>query len=59
MFHQPSSTLKSPVAAVCNRHAIFLLGMADAIRRHVASRFPSAPTVTDRRYNTSPLPDNY
>ena len=47
------------VAAVCNRHANLLLGMADAIRRHVAARSPFASTVTDRRYTTSPLPDNY
>jgi hypothetical protein len=40
------------VAAVCNRHAIFLLGVADAIRRHVAARFSFASAVTDRRYKT-------
>jgi hypothetical protein len=40
------------VAAVCNRHADSLLGVADAIRRHVAARFSFASTVTDRRYKT-------
>ena len=47
------------VAAVCNRHAIFLLGVADAIRRHVAARFSFASTVTDRRYKATLFPDNF
>jgi hypothetical protein len=47
------------VAAVCNRHANSLLGMADASRRHVAARFSFASTVTDRRYKAIPFPDNF
>jgi hypothetical protein len=40
---------QSSVAAVCNRHAIFLLGVADAIRRHVPVGLPPAFSRTRLR----------